>query len=53
MGTRAEFKALLGMVGAAGIRPLVDTVYPLEEAPLAFQRLASGEVAGKLVVRVS
>jgi NADPH:quinone reductase-like Zn-dependent oxidoreductase len=53
MGTRAEFKALLGMVGAAGIRPLVDSVYPLEEAASAFQRLSLGEVAGKLVVKVS
>jgi NADPH:quinone reductase-like Zn-dependent oxidoreductase len=31
----------------------VDSVYPLEEAASAFQRLSLGEVAGKLVVKVS
>jgi NADPH:quinone reductase-like Zn-dependent oxidoreductase len=52
MGTRAEFKALLGMVEAASLHPLVDSVHPLEEAPFAFKRLASGEVGGKLVLKV-
>jgi NADPH:quinone reductase-like Zn-dependent oxidoreductase len=50
MGTRAEFAALLEMVEATGLRPLIDRTYPLSEARAAFQRLESGQVSGKLVL---
>jgi NADPH:quinone reductase-like Zn-dependent oxidoreductase len=50
MGTRDEFAALLRVVEAAGVRPLIDETYPLAEAPAAFQRLASGAAVGKLVL---
>lgn len=52
MGSRAEFASLLRMVEAARVRPLIDSVMPLRDAPAAFARLASGEVAGKLVLSV-
>lgn len=50
MGTRAEFAAMLRMVVAAGVRPLVDATYPLAESRSAFERLAAGESNGKVVV---
>jgi len=53
MGTRAEFRSLLQMIESARVHPLIDSVYPLADARVAFARLAAGEVAGKLVVKVS
>jgi D-arabinose 1-dehydrogenase-like Zn-dependent alcohol dehydrogenase len=49
MGTRAELAGLLSFCAAAGIRPLVDEVIPLREAPRGFAKMASGELFGKIV----
>jgi NADPH:quinone reductase-like Zn-dependent oxidoreductase len=50
MGTRDELERLVRFMAATGVRPLVDTVRPLEDAVEAFRQLASGEVFGKLVL---
>jgi NADPH:quinone reductase-like Zn-dependent oxidoreductase len=50
MGTLDELAGLLRMLDATGVRPLVDQVFPLADAAQAFERLASGEVVGKLVL---
>ena len=50
MGTRAELAALLNLCEAAGIRPLVDQVLPLSDARIGFERLATGDVFGKIVL---
>ena len=50
MGTREELERLVRFMAATGVRPLVDTVRPLEDAVEAFRQLASGEVFGKLVL---
>jgi NADPH:quinone reductase-like Zn-dependent oxidoreductase len=50
MGTRSEFASLLATVAATGVRPLIDSTYPLAEAKAAFERLDSGEVTGKVVM---
>jgi NADPH:quinone reductase-like Zn-dependent oxidoreductase len=50
MGTDAEFSAMLAAVEAGRIEPVVDSVFPLAEAAAAYQRLASGEAFGKVVV---
>jgi NADPH:quinone reductase-like Zn-dependent oxidoreductase len=50
MGTRDELERLVRFMSATGVRPLVDTVRPLEDAVDAFRQLASGEVFGKLVL---
>ena len=50
MGSRAELVALLRMLEATGVRPLVDSVRPLAEAREAFERLQAGESFGKLVL---
>ena len=52
MGTRAELQALLSLLAATGVRPLVDEVVPLAEAHRAFAKLAAGEVFGKIVLSV-
>lgn len=50
MGRRAELVDLLALCEARGVRPHIDSVHPLEAAPAAFARLASGQAFGKIVV---
>ena len=50
MGTLEELRALLALCEATGLRPLVDEVVPLADARRAFERLASGDLFGKLVL---
>lgn len=52
MGTRAELVDLLRLLEVTGVRPPIDEVRPLEQAPAAFARLAAGEAFGKLVLTV-
>jgi NADPH:quinone reductase-like Zn-dependent oxidoreductase len=52
MGTREELADLLQLCVASGLRPVVDDVRPLAEARTSFERLASGDAFGKLVLTV-
>lgn len=50
MGSPANFQAMLDMVNAHQIAPVVDRVYPLSEANQALHCLAESQQLGKLVV---
>ncbi|MEX2291709.1 MAG: zinc-binding dehydrogenase [Mycobacteriales bacterium] len=50
MGTRDELAGLLRLLEATGLRPPVDEVIPLAQAARGFERLAAGDVVGKLVL---
>jgi len=50
MGTRDELQRLVQLCLQTGVRPIVDTVLPLEQAGQAFTRLATGDVFGKVVL---
>jgi NADPH:quinone reductase-like Zn-dependent oxidoreductase len=50
MGTRDELEALVRLLVDTGVRPTIDHVYDLREARSAFERLASGDVIGKIVL---
>ncbi len=50
MGTHAEFRAMLDDVIRHRLRPVVDRVFRLEEAPQAFAHLESGAQFGKVVL---
>ncbi|MFC5662532.1 zinc-binding dehydrogenase [Kitasatospora misakiensis] len=50
MGTKEELAGLLSFCATTGIRPVIDSVLPLADAPDAFARLAKGDVFGKLVL---
>ncbi|CUU58806.1 NADPH:quinone reductase [Parafrankia irregularis] len=52
MGTRGELADLVSLLDRTGTRPLVDDVRPLADARASFERLAQGEVFGKLVLTV-
>ena len=50
MGTREELDGLLRLLAATGVRPQIDTVLPLSQAAQGFERLATGDVVGKVVL---
>jgi len=50
MGTLPEFVRLLAFVDRFGVKPAIDATYPLSDVRKAFERLAAGDLFGKLVV---
>ena len=52
VGSRAVHEAMMQAVAEHEYRPVVDRVYPFEEAPEALRDLARGAHFGKLVIRV-
>jgi NADPH2:quinone reductase len=49
---RATLEAVLGLVAAGEVRPVVSSVHPLEEAAAAHEELERGHVQGKIVLRI-
>jgi NADPH:quinone reductase-like Zn-dependent oxidoreductase len=52
MGRRDELARLIRLCETDGVRPLVDSTFDLRDAGSAFERLATGDVFGKLVLTV-
>jgi NADPH:quinone reductase-like Zn-dependent oxidoreductase len=52
VGSRAMFAALLKTMTQHQLRPVIDSTFELTTARAAFERMASGEHVGKIVVRV-
>jgi NADPH:quinone reductase-like Zn-dependent oxidoreductase len=50
MGTRDELGRLVHLMAETGLRPVIDSVLPLEDAQTAFRRLQDGDVFGKVVL---
>ena len=53
MGNDSEFRDVLAVLSTGRVRPVVDRVFPLEEAAAAHSWLESGSQYGKVVLRVS
>ncbi|HEX6535982.1 MAG TPA: zinc-binding dehydrogenase [Gemmatimonadaceae bacterium] len=53
MGNDREFDAVLRAFAAGALAPPLDSVFDITSARAAFERLASGEQFGKIVIRVS
>ena len=51
MGTRGDFAAMLQLY-AAGLRPIVDRVFPLSEAAEAHRRMEEAKQFGKIVLKI-
>jgi NADPH:quinone reductase-like Zn-dependent oxidoreductase len=47
-----QLKKLAGLIQDLQVRPLIDAIVPLEEAPQAMTELQGGHVSGKLGVRL-
>jgi NADPH:quinone reductase-like Zn-dependent oxidoreductase len=52
MGTRADFEGAFELVKSGRARPVIDRVYPLDEARAAHERLEAGEQFGKIVLTI-
>lgn len=50
MGSRQDLADLVSFLGRTGVRPVIDSSYPLAEARRAFERLAAGTSFGKIVL---
>jgi NADPH:quinone reductase-like Zn-dependent oxidoreductase len=53
LGSRAHFEAMNRSVAQHELRPVIDRVYPFDEAPAAFADLIERERVGKVVIRVA
>jgi NADPH:quinone reductase-like Zn-dependent oxidoreductase len=53
MGSREEFAEVMALAGQGLLWPVVDSVVPLEQGTVAYERMAQGEQLGKLVLEVS
>ena len=49
MGTRDELAALVTMLDATSVRPLIDRELPMDQAREGFAAMAQGELFGKIV----
>lgn len=49
MGTRSELAALVNMLAATGVRPLIDRTLPMVQARDGFAAMAAGDLFGKVV----
>ena len=52
VGDRESFEAMNRAIALHRLRPVVDRVFPLEEAPAAFAHMAAGDHFGKIVIRI-
>ncbi|MDQ0692709.1 NAD(P)-dependent alcohol dehydrogenase [Arthrobacter sp. W4I7] len=50
--THLDLEALASLIESGSVKPAVDKVFPLAEAPAAIQYLRAGQARGKVVVRV-
>ncbi len=52
LGSREEFRQLLGFMQASKVRPIIDQIFPLKEAAAAQRRLEEGKQFGKIVLQM-
>lgn len=52
VGHRESFEAMNRAIAHHRLRPVVDRVFPLEEARAAFEHMAAGGHFGKIVIRI-
>lgn len=53
IGPRLNFEALLAAMAQHEVKPVIDSIHPFAEYRSAYQRLASGNHVGKIVIEVS
>lgn len=52
MGTHRDFSVVMNLIFAGVLDPVLDRDYPLSEAAVAQERLASGEQMGKITLNI-
>ncbi len=53
MGTAAEYREIVRLLGQGQLRPIVDSTFPLDRVVDAFRRLQVGEQMGKVTVEIA
>ena len=53
MGSDTDFEKMLAFVSEHKIKPLIDSVYSLEQGADAFQRMSEGKQFGKIVLSIA
>jgi NADPH:quinone reductase-like Zn-dependent oxidoreductase len=53
VGSMQMFEALGRAMAASGVKPVIDKMFPFDEARAAYQHMASGAHFGKIVIRVA
>ncbi|KAH9911900.1 NAD(P)-binding protein [Fomitopsis serialis] len=53
IGSRTQFEALVRLINATGLKPVVDKVSPFEETRGAYEHLESRQHVGKVCVQVA
>jgi len=53
VGSMQMFEAMSRAMAASGIKPVIDKVFPFDEAQAAYRHMASGAHFGKIVIRVA
>ena len=52
VGSRAMFAQMLEKMIETQMTPIIDSTFDFDQAPKAFQRMASGQHSGKIVIRI-
>ncbi len=52
MGTKDEFEKVLQLIEAGAFKPVIDKVFPLQDAALAQQRMEEGKHIGKIILEI-
>jgi len=52
MGTSLDYETVMGLVFAGKLKPVISSVYPLEEGKAALRQLEAGDAFGKIVLRI-
>ena len=50
VGSREDFEAMNAFITEHRLRPVIDRLFTLEEAPAAYDHMASGSHLGKIVI---
>jgi NADPH:quinone reductase-like Zn-dependent oxidoreductase len=53
LGSRDEFRNLISFMDASKIKPIIDSVFPLKDAPGAQRHVEDAKQFGKVVLRIS
>lgn len=52
MGSETDFADMIAFVEQHQLKPIIDQVFPFEEAEAAFRRMDEGQQSGKIIIRV-
>ena len=52
VGSRADFEAMNEFISKHKLKPVIDRIFPFEQAPEAFKHMDGGSHFGKVVIRI-